>query len=100
MATPADVNDGRSASNDTSANSNNTNNSTEGNTEVNTEVNSNVDVSGNNERKQQQKTPTPPPHDPTAEADSFKAAGNKFFKSGDYDRAVSEYNKGIFCFAR
>lgn len=44
----------------------------------------------------EERSPTPPPHrsSPTADADSFKLAGNKFFKDGDYSRAVQEYNKG------
>lgn len=44
-------------------------------------------------------SPTPPPHQSTAasadEADSFKLAGNKFFKDGNYRRAIEEYNKGM-----
>jgi DnaJ family protein C protein 7 len=53
-----------------------------------------VKVNGSEER-----SPTPPPHLPTAasadEADSFKLAGNKFFKDGNYRRAIEEYNKGM-----
>lgn len=44
-----------------------------------------------------EKSPTPPPHRSngnTAEADSFKLAGNKFFKDGNYARAIEEFNKG------
>lgn len=44
-------------------------------------------------------SPTPPPHrsnsSSTDEADNFKLAGNKFFKDGDYRRAIEEYNKGM-----
>lgn len=44
-------------------------------------------------------SPPPPPHQATAtsadEADSFKLAGNKFFKDGNYRRAIEEYNKGM-----
>ena len=46
---------------------------------------------------QEERSPTPPPHRSspvTADADSFKLAGNKFFKDGDYSRAIQEYNKG------
>ncbi|CAG8046125.1 unnamed protein product [Penicillium olsonii] len=47
----------------------------------------------------EERSPTPPPHRPTAasadEADSFKLAGNKFFKDGNYRRAIEEYNKAI-----
>lgn len=44
-----------------------------------------------------EKSPTPPPHrsgSGTAEADSFKLAGNKFFKDKNYVRAVEEFSKG------
>ncbi|KAJ5085747.1 hypothetical protein N7532_010518 [Penicillium argentinense] len=47
----------------------------------------------------QERSPTPPPHTTTSantdEAESFKLAGNKFFKDGDYKRAIEEYNKAI-----
>ena len=49
--------------------------------------------------------PTPPPHkSPTqpesttllaAEAESYKAAGNKYFKAGDFQKAISEYTQAI-----
>lgn len=49
----------------------------------------------------EERSPTPPPHQPNSasadEADSFKLAGNKFFKDGNYRRAIEEYNKGM-CF--
>lgn len=52
---------------------------------------------------EQERSPTPPPHrsnsSSTDEADSFKLAGNKFFKDGDYRRAIEEYNKGRLDFA-
>lgn len=52
---------------------------------------------------EEERSPTPPPHrsnsSSTEEADSFKLAGNKFFKDGDYRRAIEEYNKGRFYFA-
>lgn len=44
-----------------------------------------------------EKSPTPPPHrssSGTAEADSFKLAGNKFFKDKNYTRAIEEFSKG------
>lgn len=37
---------------------------------------------------------TPPPQAPTIDAESYKAAGNKFFKIKDYPQAVKEYSKG------
>ncbi|KAJ5487770.1 Heat shock protein DnaJN-terminal [Penicillium desertorum] len=47
----------------------------------------------------EERSPTPPPHQPNSasadEADSFKLAGNKFFKDGNYRRAIEEYNKAI-----
>jgi DnaJ family protein C protein 7 len=47
----------------------------------------------------EERSPTPPPHQPNSssadEADSFKLAGNKFFKDGNYYRAIQEYNKGM-----
>ena len=43
-----------------------------------------------------EKSPTPPPHKPVPKVDpeACKAAGNKFFKAKDYDRAIQEYSKG------
>lgn len=47
----------------------------------------------------EERSPTPPPHQANSasadEADSFKLAGNKFFKDGNYRRAIEEYNKGM-----
>ncbi|KAJ5385178.1 Tetratricopeptide-like helical [Penicillium concentricum] len=47
----------------------------------------------------EERSPTPPPHQPNSasadEADSFKLAGNKFFKDGNYRRAIEEYTKAI-----
>ena len=44
------------------------------------------------------KSPTPPPHrvppTPKVDPEACKAAGNKFFKAKDYDRAIQEYTKG------
>lgn len=48
---------------------------------------------------QEDRSPTPPPHrssPPAPDAESFKLAGNKFYKAGDYNRAIQEYNKGRF----
>ena len=36
----------------------------------------------------------PPPAKPTVDAEACKAAGNKFFKAKDYDKAIKEYTKG------
>lgn len=48
-----------------------------------------------------ERSPTPPPHrssppqsQPSDGGESFKLAGNKFYKAGDYERAIEEYNKG------
>ncbi|KAI9759933.1 MAG: hypothetical protein M4579_001966 [Chaenotheca gracillima] len=42
------------------------------------------------------KTPnSPPSQDAAADAESFKAAGNRFFKTKDYDKAIKEYSKAI-----
>lgn len=38
--------------------------------------------------------PPPPPPKPTVDAEACKAAGNKFFKAKDYDKAIKEYSKG------
>lgn len=49
--------------------------------------------------------PVPPPHrspvetqsppKPTIDAEACKSAGNKFFKMGDYDKAIREYGRGV-----
>lgn len=49
------------------------------------------------DREEEPKSPTPPPHrtQPVkVDPEACKAAGNKFFKAKDYDRAISEYSKG------
>ncbi|KAI3203163.1 hypothetical protein CBS147311_4264 [Penicillium roqueforti] len=50
-------------------------------------------------KETEERSPTPPPHQSNIssadEADSFKLAGNKFFKDGNYRRAIDEYNKAI-----
>jgi DnaJ family protein C protein 7 len=40
------------------------------------------------------RVPTNPPV-PPVDAEACKAAGNKFFKARDYDKAVQEYSKGM-----
>ncbi|KIX95839.1 uncharacterized protein Z520_08547 [Fonsecaea multimorphosa CBS 102226] len=46
-----------------------------------------------------ERSPTPPPHRvppaPKVDAEACKAAGNKFFKAKDYDRAIAEYTKAV-----
>ncbi|OAP59124.1 hypothetical protein AYL99_06422 [Fonsecaea erecta] len=46
-----------------------------------------------------ERSPTPPPHRvppaPKVDAEACKAAGNKFFKAKDYDRAIVEYTKAV-----
>ncbi|PGH20428.1 hypothetical protein AJ80_03573 [Polytolypa hystricis UAMH7299] len=52
-----------------------------------------------------ERSPTPPPHavsptppapvTPVVDAEACKLAGNKFFKSGDYKRAIEEYTKAV-----
>ncbi|KEQ73737.1 TPR-like protein [Aureobasidium namibiae CBS 147.97] len=41
------------------------------------------------------KTPTTPPPLSTEDAEAFKAAGNKYFKAGDYTKAIAEYTKAV-----
>lgn len=56
----------------------------------------------------EEKSPTPPPHrvavqerpaekpaEKLVDAEAAKAAGNKFFKAGDYAKAITEYTKGL-----
>lgn len=44
-----------------------------------------------------EKSPTPPPHRSGGEAESFKLAGNKFFKEKNYSRSIEEFTKGMYC---
>lgn len=47
---------------------------------------------------QPQSTPTAQstkPVEPPVDAEACKAAGNKFFKAKQYDKAVEQYTKGI-----
>jgi DnaJ family protein C protein 7 len=51
-----------------------------------------------------ERSPTPPPHrsplpppKPAVDAEACKAAGNKFFKAHDYEKAIKEYTKGTRC---
>ncbi|KAL1297002.1 hypothetical protein AAFC00_004597 [Neodothiora populina] len=45
--------------------------------------------------------PPPPPHgsspppQPSVDAEAYKAAGNKFFKAREYEKAVQEYTKAV-----
>lgn len=50
--------------------------------------------------------PTPPPHKsnpssptptPLEDAESYKAAGNRFFKERNYTKAIEQYSKGMHC---
>ena len=55
------------------------------------------DTDANGLSDREEKSPTPPPHrtpTPQVDPEACKAAGNKFFKAKDYDRAVQEYTKG------
>jgi len=36
----------------------------------------------------------PPPEAPTVDAEACKAAGNKFFKAREWQKAIQEYTKG------
>ncbi|KAJ9498785.1 hypothetical protein LTR99_007768 [Exophiala xenobiotica] len=53
-------------------------------------------VNGHNEQ-----SPTPPPHKAApapkekVDPEACKAAGNKFFKAKDYDKAIAEYSKAV-----
>lgn len=46
-----------------------------------------------------ERSPTPPPHKvqpvPKVDPEAYKAAGNKFFKAKDYEKAIAEYTKGM-----
>lgn len=48
----------------------------------------------------EERSPTPPPHKepppPVVDPEACKAAGNKFFKAKDYEKAIAEYTKGMF----
>ena len=44
------------------------------------------------------RTSPPPPSKPTVDPEQCKAAGNKFFKAMDYDKAIKEYTKGTYSF--
>ena len=49
----------------------------------------------------QEEGPVPPPHrtptpQPEVDAEACKAAGNKFYKAGQYERAIEEYSKGLW----
>ena len=60
-----------------------------------------VDANGVSDRDE--KSPTPPPHrvpPPKVDAEACKAAGNKYFKAKDYERAIQEYSKGKTIYSR
>lgn len=55
----------------------------------------------NGTKENAERPPTPPIHraqtgPSTEDAESHKAAGNKFFKAKEYDKAIAEYTKGAF----
>jgi hypothetical protein len=53
------------------------------------------DTETGNVNSHEERSPTPPPHKPQkVDPEACKAAGNKYFKAKDYDRAVQEYTKG------
>lgn len=58
------------------------------------------DEETNGVHEREEKSPTPPPHKtpppPKVDPEACKAAGNKFFKAKDYDRAIQEYTKGEY----
>lgn len=41
---------------------------------------------------------SPPPQRDEVDAEACKAAGNKFYKAGQYERAIAEYTKGSSCY--
>jgi DnaJ family protein C protein 7 len=52
------------------------------------------------EDDEEEQVPVPPPHkvqpkEPAVDAEACKAAGNKFFKMRDYNKAIAEYTKAI-----
>lgn len=56
-----------------------------------------IDTKENGTVDEGMRSPTPPPHKTPAKVDpeACKAAGNKFFKAKDYDRAIAEYSKAV-----
>jgi DnaJ family protein C protein 7 len=40
-------------------------------------------------------SPSPQPEVPKVDAEACKAAGNKFYKAGQYEKAIEEYSKGL-----
>ena len=57
-------------------------------------------VNGVNGEQSGEEGPVPPPHrtptpQPEVDAEACKAAGNKFYKAGQYERAIEEYSKGL-----
>ena len=41
-------------------------------------------------------SPSPQPEMPKVDAEACKAAGNKFYKAGQYEKAIEEYSKGLY----
>lgn len=39
--------------------------------------------------------PTPQPEEPQIDPEACKATGNKFYKAGQYEKAIEEYTKGL-----
>ncbi len=41
------------------------------------------------------KSPSPQPEVPKVDPEACKASGNKFYKAGQYEKAIAEYTKGM-----
>ncbi|KAL2404261.1 DnaJ-like protein subfamily C member 7-like protein [Exophiala dermatitidis] len=58
-----------------------------------------ADGTSNGVNGHEERSPTPPPHrsspPPKVDPEACKAAGNKFFKAKDYDKAIEEYTKAV-----
>jgi DnaJ homolog subfamily C member 7 len=63
-----------------------------------------VPISNGTNHEENEPAPTPPPHKtnpsspqptPADEAESYKAAGNRFFKEKNYAKAIEQYSKGL-----
>ena len=57
-------------------------------------------VNGDHHEAEEGAKPVPPPHRspppeiPAVDAEACKAAGNKFYKEKQYEKAIAEYTKG------
>lgn len=66
-------------------------------------------TNGTGKHDEEESGPAPPPHktaaspvaetpvsaeEKAAEAEAYKAAGNKFYKAKQYEKAIQEYSKG------